>query len=95
VFPAPGGVKAGRGGRHLSDFRTGIYILKAGRDPDGRASIPPYREEAMKKLTLDLESLGVETFSPAPELAPERAEFFDQAISRRSCIEQCTTSCVP
>lgn len=49
----------------------------------------------MKKLTLDLESLGVETFSPAPELAPERAEFFEQVISRRSCIEQCTTSCVP
>jgi hypothetical protein len=46
----------------------------------------------MKKLTLDLDSLGVETFSTAPEAELE-VEFI--AISRRSCIEQCTTSCVP
>lgn len=48
----------------------------------------------MKKLTLDLESLGVETFSTAPELERMEAEFLGP-ISRRSCIEQCTTSCVP
>lgn len=47
----------------------------------------------MKKLTLDLESLGVETFATAPELDRLEAEF--APISRRSCIEQCTTSCVP
>jgi hypothetical protein len=47
----------------------------------------------MKKLTLDLESLGVETFSTAPEMEQREVEFI--AISRRSCIEQCTTSCVP
>jgi hypothetical protein len=49
-------------------------------------------EATMKKLTLDLDSLGVETFSPAPEAELE-VEFI--AISRKSCIEQCTTSCVP
>ena len=48
----------------------------------------------MKKLTLDLDSLGVETFAVEPQLAQE-AEFLQVVISRRSCIEQCTTSCVP
>jgi hypothetical protein len=47
----------------------------------------------MKKLTLDLDSLGVESFSTAPELEQLEVEF--NPISRRSCIEQCTTSCVP
>ena len=46
----------------------------------------------MKKMSLDLETLAVETFATAPELA--EAEFL-LPISRRSCIEQCTTSCVP
>ncbi|HEX6373094.1 MAG TPA: hypothetical protein VF006_29495 [Longimicrobium sp.] len=46
----------------------------------------------MKKLKLDVESLGVETFSTAPDLQLD-AEFMGAAISRRSCIEQCTTSC--
>jgi len=49
----------------------------------------------MKKLTLDLDSLGVETFAVAPELAQEEVAFMQGVISRRSCIEQCTTSCVP
>ena len=48
----------------------------------------------MKKLTLDLDSLGVETFATGPELQME-AEFLLGMISRKSCIEQCTTSCVP
>ncbi|HEX8906477.1 MAG TPA: hypothetical protein VF771_16625 [Longimicrobiaceae bacterium] len=48
----------------------------------------------MKKLTLDLESLGVQTFTTTPELNLE-AEFLQAVISRKSCIEQCTTSCVP
>ena len=48
----------------------------------------------MKKMTLDLDSLGVETFTTEPELVQE-AEFLQGVISRRSCIEQCTTSCVP
>jgi hypothetical protein len=47
----------------------------------------------MKKMSLDLEMLAVETFATAPELAETEAEFLP--ISRRSCIEQCTTSCVP
>lgn len=49
----------------------------------------------MKKLTLDLDSLGVETFSTGPELVQADAAFVEEIISRRSCIEQCTTSCVP
>jgi hypothetical protein len=49
--------------------------------------------QAMKKLKLDIESLGVETFSIVPEHELE-AEFV-ALPSRRSCIEQCTTSCVP
>lgn len=48
----------------------------------------------MKKLTLDLESLGVETFATSPEMDRLDVEFL-APISRRSCIEQCTTSCVP
>ena len=47
----------------------------------------------MKKLTLDLDSLGVETFATAPEM--EITENLFEIISRKSCIEQCTTSCVP
>jgi hypothetical protein len=47
----------------------------------------------MQKLTLDLDSLAVETFTPTPDVADE---FFQMdLISRKSCIEQCTTSCVP
>jgi len=49
----------------------------------------------MKKLTLDLDTLFVETFATAPDLAEANAEFILAPISRRSCIEQCTTSCVP
>jgi hypothetical protein len=49
----------------------------------------------MKKMTLDLDSLFVETFATAPELAEAEAGFVLAPISRRSCIEQCTTSCVP
>jgi hypothetical protein len=46
----------------------------------------------MKRLKLDVESLGVETFAIAPELAEQEAAYW-APISRRSCIEQCTTSC--
>lgn len=45
----------------------------------------------MKKLSLDLEALSVETFTTEPKLA--QAAFI--LISKHSCIEQCTTSCVP
>ncbi|HEU0301103.1 MAG TPA: hypothetical protein VFR37_16685 [Longimicrobium sp.] len=48
----------------------------------------------MKQLRLDIESLGVETFTTAPDLAKLEAEFIFRP-SRNSCIEQCTTSCVP
>ena len=47
----------------------------------------------MKKLSLDLEALGVETFATSPELGQMDAGFMMEGISRRSCIEQCTTSC--
>ena len=47
----------------------------------------------MKKLRLDVESLGVETFATAPDMDQLQAGFVMQPISRRSCIEQCTTSC--
>ena len=49
----------------------------------------------MKTLTLDLDSLGVETFATVPEAARTEAELAPMAISRRSCIEQCTPTCVP
>jgi hypothetical protein len=49
----------------------------------------------MKKLTLDLESLGVETFATAPNMDGLDARFVMEPISRKSCIEQCTTSCTP
>lgn len=49
----------------------------------------------MKKLTLDLDSLGVETFATAPELEAMEAEFILLPSRRGTCIEQCTTSCVP
>lgn len=49
----------------------------------------------MDKLTLDLESLGVETFAPAPEIPDFDPEFIALASRRGTCIEQCTTSCVP
>jgi hypothetical protein len=48
----------------------------------------------MKKLLLDLDALGVEAFAADPELEQLDAAFL-QPVSRRSCIEQCTTSCVP
>ena len=47
----------------------------------------------MKKMTLDLGRLSVETFATAPEM--EQAANLFEMISRKSCIEQCTTSCVP
>jgi hypothetical protein len=47
----------------------------------------------MKKLTLDLNTLSVQTFATAPEM--EKLELFAPRPSRNSCIEQCTTSCVP
>jgi len=49
----------------------------------------------MKKLTLDMDALCVETFATAPELSETNGEFMQVVISRKSCIEQCTTSCVP
>jgi len=49
----------------------------------------------MRKMSLDLETLAVETFATAPEPAEAEAEFPQGFWSRRSCIEQCTTSCVP
>jgi hypothetical protein len=49
----------------------------------------------MKKLTLDLDSLQVETFATAPELERQAEFILQELISRRSCIEQCTTSSVP
>ncbi|MDB4952059.1 MAG: hypothetical protein JWM27_4708 [Gemmatimonadetes bacterium] len=49
----------------------------------------------MHKLTLDLESLNIETFATAPELGTEFLTLGEELISRKSCIEQCTTSCVP
>jgi hypothetical protein len=49
----------------------------------------------MKKMTLDLESLAVETFATAPEMDRQEVAFMLDMISRKSCIEQCTTSCVP
>ena len=49
----------------------------------------------MKKLRLDVESLGVESFATAPDMDALDAGFIMVAISRKSCIEQCTTSCVP
>ena len=47
----------------------------------------------MKKLTLNVESLSVESFSAAPEV--EQSANVLGMVSRNSCIEQCTTSCVP
>ena len=49
----------------------------------------------MTKLTLNIESLAVETFTTGPELAEDHAALWQEMISRKSCIEQCTTSCVP
>jgi hypothetical protein len=49
----------------------------------------------MPKLTLDLDSLCVETFAVGTEMAREEMEMQFLGISRKSCIEQCTTSCVP
>jgi hypothetical protein len=51
-------------------------------------------EDGMKKLKLDVETLGVETFAAAPELGHVEGAFIF-GPSRNSCIEQCTTSCVP
>jgi hypothetical protein len=47
----------------------------------------------MNKLKLDLDTLGVETFATAPEMAHSQAAFMPDMVSRRTCIEQCTTSC--
>ncbi|HET7231808.1 MAG TPA: hypothetical protein VFJ16_17485 [Longimicrobium sp.] len=47
----------------------------------------------MKKLTLNVDSLNVESFSAAPDLARE-AQFI-LGPTKPSCIEQCTGSCVP
>jgi hypothetical protein len=57
-------------------------------------TLSPWSQPMQKKLTLDLDSLGVETFATAPDLAKTEAEFILRP-SRQSCIEQCTTSCVP
>jgi hypothetical protein len=49
----------------------------------------------MKKLTLDLDGLCVETFAVGAEISKDEMEMQIVMISRKSCIEQCTTSCVP
>jgi hypothetical protein len=49
----------------------------------------------MSKLTLDLESLGVETFTTAPDLEQSEAAFIWRPTQGSCRIEQCTTSCVP
>jgi hypothetical protein len=49
----------------------------------------------MSKLTLDLDTLSVETFATAPDAAEMNAGFIVFGPSNRSCIERCTTSCVP
>jgi len=49
----------------------------------------------MPKLTLDLDALRVETFATAPALEQQAEFILQDMISRKSCIEQCTTSCVP
>lgn len=49
----------------------------------------------MKKMTLDMDTLSVETFATAPDLVEANAEFMVFGPSNRSCIERCTTSCVP
>jgi hypothetical protein len=47
----------------------------------------------MKKLMLDIDSLGVETFMTVPDMV--HAAALGELISKKSCIEQCTTSCTP
>lgn len=47
----------------------------------------------MSKLTLNLEALAVETFVTTAK--QEQAAHLFEMISKKSCIEQCTTSCVP
>jgi hypothetical protein len=49
----------------------------------------------MKKLQLDLDSLCVETFATAADVAQDEMVVMQQRPSRRSCIEQCTPTCVP
>ena len=49
----------------------------------------------MKKLRLDLDTLGVETFATDPELEQQLDAGFLLPSRRGTCIEQCTTSCVP
>jgi hypothetical protein len=49
----------------------------------------------MKKLQLDLDSLCVETFATAPDVARDEMVVMQHQISRKSCIEQCTPTCVP
>jgi hypothetical protein len=49
----------------------------------------------MKTLTLDLDSLCVETFATAPEVARDEMMVMQHLPSRRICIEQCTPTCVP
>ena len=49
----------------------------------------------MKKLTLDVEALRVDSFSTAVEMVHDEGGAAEFLPSRRSCIEQCTTSCVP
>lgn len=48
----------------------------------------------MKKLQLDLDSLCVETFATAPDVVEEMI-VMQHRPSRKSCIEQCTPTCVP
>jgi hypothetical protein len=49
----------------------------------------------MKRLTLNLDSLDVTSFATGPELERLEGKLGAEFISRRSCIEQCTTSCTP
>ncbi|HEU4558565.1 MAG TPA: hypothetical protein VFS20_11980 [Longimicrobium sp.] len=49
----------------------------------------------MSKLTLNLESLGVETFATAPEREQTEAAFIGRPTQGTCRLEQCTTSCVP
>jgi hypothetical protein len=55
--------------------------------------LPHLEERSMKKMTLDLDTLSVETFATSPELVEANAGFIVFGPSNRSCIEQCTTSC--
>ena len=65
------------------------HFAKAGVTP--RRHVVEIRTADAAAYTVGQE-LGVETFATGPELAQMDAEFMGLP-SRRSCIEQCTTSC--